>query len=76
MNGNKILTGLPKDWKKLIKTVQDAGWRIEETNSGLACYSPDEAISPVTLRGLHKMRPGDRTIKQKVAEFRRAGVDV
>lgn len=62
-----------KDWDRLFRTAERAGWRVERQRGGhIKCYPPDEGqmiVKPGSCsdyRGYLNARP----------EFRRAGLEV
>ena len=61
---------MDKEVKKLVKELEQQGWRVEERRSSrLMAYSPDG----VTMVPIHKT-PGDRkSLKNLVGQLRRGG---
>lgn len=61
-----------KEVKKLLDSVREAGWRVEENKGHYKCYSPD-GNHIVTLAGT----PSDRRwLNNARSQFRRAGLEL
>lgn len=55
---------------RLIKDLEDAGWRVQPTKAGWMFYPPDKSKSPVATHGT----PSDsRAVKNLTADLRRSG---
>ena len=59
-----------KELKKLIRTLEDQGWRLTEKKSGYTAYPPDKAKGPVMI---HKTPSDHRAWANMLSELRRSG---
>lgn len=61
----------PKEVKKLVKQLQQQGWRVEERGNRFMAYSPDG----VTIVSIHKTPSDHRWLRNTIAQLRQGGFD-
>lgn len=62
---------ITKDLKKLMRRIEEAGWRVEDRGKSWACYSPDGE----TIVFVHKTPSDHRVMRNTLADLKRGGYD-
>lgn len=65
-------TAIKKEYKDLLKKLEQAGWELKPIKSGYIAYPPDKTQSGVTIHGT----PSDhRAWKNLMSELRKRGFE-
>ncbi len=60
-----------KEVKKLVRQLEQQGWRVEERGARFMCFSPDGR----TIVPIHKTPSDHRWLKNTLSELRKGGFD-
>lgn len=61
---------MKKEWKELLRTLQDQGWKMKPTKNGFMLYPPDKTKEIVTV---HKTPSDWRSWENTISKLRKSG---